>query len=227
MPISAHGTPAADDDIYIRYHFAPEADMKIVPYLIIDSRVPFQQGPLRRRMREVVSDLSNQHDKVYVADADGIFKNKPQLDIAQNICDEIPTMYEGGVRYSHNVIDMLITGAEKAVIGTSTLVDFDELEGAFKLSENITFKVDFRDGIVSSDPVIAGRALADLFRDVAKIGIDEVVVPRVLAEEASTAVSRHGLTLGVIASPSELMDLEPLGIDYVISEDHRSLVEDE
>ncbi|UCE80919.1 MAG: hypothetical protein JSV94_00275 [Methanobacteriota archaeon] len=201
--------------------------MKIIPYVLIESRVPFQQGALRRRIGEVVSGLSKKHDWVYVADADGIFKNKPQLDMAQIICDEMSTMYEGGVRYSHNVIDMLITGAEKAVVGTSTLVDLDELRGAFKLSENITFKVDFRDGIVSSDPVMAGRALSDLFRDVADIGIDEVLVPRTLAEEASSAVSRRGLKLGVIASPSELTSLEPLGIDYIISENQRSLVEDE
>ncbi|UCE45224.1 MAG: hypothetical protein JSU93_07605 [Methanobacteriota archaeon] len=198
--------------------------MKIVPYLIIESKIPFQHGSLRRRVKEVVSGLSKSHEMVYVADADGIFKNKPQLDIAQSICDEIPTLYEGGVRYSHNVIDMLITGAEKAVIGTSTLVDLGELGGAFKLSENITFKVDFRDGIVSSDPSIVGRALPDLFRDVAEIGIDEVIVPRVLAEEASSTASIHNLRLGVIASPSEFAGLEQLGIDFIISEDYRSLV---
>ena len=201
--------------------------MKVVPYMVIESRVLFQQGALRRKLKEIVSGLSIDHDRVYVADTDGILKNKPQLDIAQSICDEISTMYEGGVRYSHNVIDMLITGADTAVVGTSTLVDLEELGGAFKLSENITFKVDFRDGIVSSDPSIAGRALPDLFRDIAQIGIDEVIVPRTIAEEATSAASRHGLTLGVFASKSELAGLESLGIDYAISDDHRSEDEDE
>ena len=201
--------------------------MKIIPHLVIEPRILFQHGSLKRRLKEIASGLSGDHDRLYVADADGILKNKPQLDIVQTICDEIPTMYEGGVRYSHNVIDMLITGAETAVVGTGTLVDLEELGGAFKLSENITFKVDFRDGIVSSDPSIAGRALPDLFRDVAEIGIDEVIVPRTIAEEASSAASRHGLTLGVFASPSELGELESLGIDYAISDDSRSVAEDE
>lgn len=201
--------------------------MKTVPYLVIESKVLFQHGTAKRRVKELVAQLSKEHERVYVADADGIVKNKPQLDIAQTICDEIPTLYEGGVRYSHNVIDMLITGAEKAVVGTSTLVDLDELGGAFKLSENITFKVDFQDGIVSSDPDIAGRALADLFRDVANIGIDEVIVPRVLAEQASSAARKHGLKLGVVASQSELSGLESLGVDYVVSENHRNVMGDE
>ena len=175
----------------------------------------------------MISDLSKRYDRVYIADHDGIFKNKPQLDLVQRVCDEMPTLYEGGVRFSTNVIDMLITGAEKAVIGTGTLVDLSELGGAFKLSENITFKVDFRDGIVSSDPAVAGRAISDLLRDVVEIGIDEIVVPRALAEEASSAKSRLGFTLGVIAPASEQTSLEPLGVDYIVSEDHGSLVQDE
>ncbi len=37
-------------------------------------------------------------------------------------------MYEGGVRFGQNVIDMLITGAEKAVVGTATIVSLDDLQ---------------------------------------------------------------------------------------------------
>ncbi len=201
--------------------------MKIIPYLVIDPWVPFQRGTQKREVTALVSALSKRYDRVYVADHDGIFKNKPQLDLVQRICDEMPTLYEGGVRFSNNVIDMLITGAEKAVIGTGTLVDLSELGGAFKLSENITFKVDFRDGIVCSDPAVAGRAISDLFRDVVEIGIDEIVVPRTLAEDASLAKSRLGFTLGVMASESEQTSLESLGVDFIVSEDHGSLVQDE
>jgi uncharacterized protein related to proFAR isomerase len=125
--------------------------MNIVPYIAIEERSLFQLSPSKNRAFEAASDLSKRFDRLYLADFDGIFNNKPQLDIAQRISDELPTLYEGGVRYSNNVIDMLITGAERAVVGTSTLVDLSELRGAFKLSENITFKVDFRDGIVRSE----------------------------------------------------------------------------
>jgi uncharacterized protein related to proFAR isomerase len=201
--------------------------MKIVPYVVINPWIPFQHGIQKREITTLITELSKRYDRVYVADHDGIFKNKPQLDLVQYICDEMPTLYEGGVRFSTNVIDMLITGAEKAVIGTGTLVDLSELGGAFKLSENITFKVDFRDGIVSSDPAVAGRAISDLFLDVVEIGIDEIVVPRALAEEASSAKSRLGFTLGVIAPASEQTSLERLGVDYIVSEDHGSLVQDE
>ncbi len=201
--------------------------MRIVPYITIEERSILQRNPSKSLAFETASALSSKYERLYLADFDGIFKNKPQLDIAQRICDELPTLYEGGVRYSNNVIDMLITGAEKAVVGTSTLLDFSELEGAFKLSENITFKVDFRDGIVSFDPEVAGRAISDLFRDVAEVGVADVVVPAALAEEAAKAREELGLTLGVIGSGKDRARLEQVGVDYLVTEDYGSLVRDE
>ncbi|MGQ9588011.1 MAG: HisA/HisF-related TIM barrel protein, partial [Thermoplasmata archaeon] len=138
-------------------------------------------------MSEFASKLSDDFERVYVADLDGISKNKPQLDVAQEICEEVLTLYEGGVRFAQNVIDMLITGAERAVIGTANLASIDELRKAFMLSENITFKVDYRDGIVSFDPNIAGRAFLALSQEIRDIGVADIVVPEDLAVEASAA----------------------------------------
>jgi len=173
------------------------------------------------------SKWSDTFERLYVADEDGIAKNKPQLDVVQELCDEIPTMYEGGVRFANNVIDMLITGAEKAVVGTATLASLDELGGAFKLSENITLKVDYRDGIVSFDPAIAGRAFLDLSRDARRIGVSDIIVPMKLVEEAVAAKRELGFTLGVFASVSERTNMEALGVDYIVSEDFGSMVSDE
>ena len=178
-------------------------------------------------MAELASRISDEFETVYLADIDGILRNRPQLDVAQKICDEVPTMYEGGIRYSHNVIDMLITGAESAVMGTGTLVELEELRAAFKLSENITFKVDFRDGIESFDPDIKGRAISALLEDVSGIGVRDVVVPRELAREAAGARAGLEISLGVFAQVSERPEMERLGFDYLVCEDYGSMVSDE
>jgi len=177
----------------------------------------------RGQLRELASKISKDFERIYIADEDGLFKNKPQLDIVREICDEIPSFYEGGVRYAQNVIDMIITGADRAVVGTSTLVDLDELRGAFKLSENITFKVDYRDGILSSNDRIGGRAVDGLLREVADIGIKEVLVPAGLAKLVAQEKQSLGLTLGVFAPASEKSSMEALGADYLIAEDYGSL----
>jgi phosphoribosylformimino-5-aminoimidazole carboxamide ribonucleotide (ProFAR) isomerase len=194
--------------------------MKIVPYVELQGRTLLKRAYPRGKMSAFVSALSDEYEKLYLADLDGIHRNRPQLDIAREVCEEIPTYYEGGVRFANNVIDMLITGADKAVVGTSTLASLDELRGAFKLSEDITFKVDFRDGIVSFDQHITGRAFLDLARDVREMGVSEMFVPLSLAEEAARAKEAHGLSIGVFAPVSERPHLESLGLDYVVSEDY-------
>ncbi|OGS42914.1 MAG: hypothetical protein A3K67_06455 [Euryarchaeota archaeon RBG_16_62_10] len=178
-------------------------------------------------MSELASKLSDNFERAYVADEDGISRNRPQLDIVQEVCDEIPTWYEGGARFGSNVIDLLITGAERAVVGTATLAAFEELRKAFMLSENITLKVDYRDGIVSFDPSVAGRAFLDLSRDVRGVGIADIIVPNSLANEAAAAKRELGFCLGVFASVDERARLEALGADYVVAEDYGRLVTNE
>ena len=201
--------------------------MSIVPYLELEGRTIIRRTYARGEMSEFVSKLSDKFKMVYVADLDGLNKNKPQLDVAQEISEEIPTMYEGGVRRANNVIDMLITGAEKAVVGTATLLHFEDLRVAFKLSENITFKVDFRDGIVSFDPHVAGRAFRDLAGEVVEIGIKDIVVPRQLASEAAAAKVELGFSLGVFSSVHEKDELERLGADYVVAADYGKMMGNE
>lgn len=198
--------------------------MLIVPYIEIEGRTLFGRMRSPREFSELAARLSDHFEKLYLLDIDGVKKNRPQLDVAQKVCDEIPTFYEGGVRFANNVIDMLITGAERAVIGTATLASFEELKGAFKLSENITLKVDYRDGIVSFDPYIAGRAFLDLSRDVRELGISELFVPVSLAKDAAAAKRELGFTLGVFAGLDERPSLEPLGVDYLVCEDFGRLM---
>ena len=204
-----------------------ESPMIVVPYLELEGRTLIGRTYTLDEISEFASKLSDRFKKVYVSDLDGIARNKPQLDIAREICEEIPAFYEGGVRFTSNVIDMLITGAEKCVIGTATLQRLDDLRGAFKLSENITFKVDFRDGILSFDPHIAGRAFLELSRDVTEIGVSDIVVPMELAREASAAKKELGFSLGVFAPVDERSSMERLGADYIVSGDYGRLMGNE
>lgn len=201
--------------------------MKTVPHLSLRGRTLLRRAYPRAQWEEIISRISSEHEMLYVSDEDGIERNKPQLDLAREICDEIPTIYEAGVRYGHNVIDVIIAGAEKAVVGTATLASIDELRTAFKLSENIILKADYRDGILGSDPSLGGRAFLDLSRDVLDIGIGEMVVPLALAREASRAKEEHGFILGVFAPKAEASRMADLGVDYIVTEDLGSIDGDE
>ena len=212
--------------IYVLVFLRPLV-MRTIPLLSLKGRNFFRRAYPREKLDDIIARISADHEMLYVSDEDGIERNKPQLDIAREICDEMPMMYEAGIRFGQNVIDVIIAGAEKAVVGTATLASLDELRGAFKLSENIILKADYRDGILGSDPLIGGRAFLDLSRDVLDIGIQEIVVPRVLAEEASRVKKDLGFTLGVFAPLAEESRMADLGIDYIITEDLGSIDGDE
>jgi len=201
--------------------------MRVVPHLSLKGRSLLKRSQSRNELEAILSRISSKHEMLYVSDEDGIARNKPQLDVMREVCDEIPTMYEAGVRVASNVIDAIIAGAEKVVVGTATVEDLDELRGAFKLSESIIVKADYRDGIIGSGPLIGGRAFLDLSRDVLDIGIGEMVVPRALAEDASRAKEKLGFTLGVFAPSAEASRMADLGVDYVVAEDIGSTGGDE
>ncbi|MEW5748441.1 MAG: HisA/HisF-related TIM barrel protein [Candidatus Thermoplasmatota archaeon] len=201
--------------------------MRIIPHLSLRGRTVLRRAYPRAEWEELISRISAENEMLYVSDEDGIERNKPQLDLAREICDEVPTMYEAGVRHGQNVIDVIIAGAEKAVVGTATLADLDELRTAFKLSENIILKADYRDGILGSDPSLGGRAFLDLSRDVLDIGIGEMVVPLPLASEAARAKEEHGFVLGVFAPKAEQSRMADLGFDYMVTEDLGSIDDDE
>lgn len=201
--------------------------MRAIPHLRLKGRTMFKRAYPRGEFSELIERLSSEHEMVYVSDDDGIQRNKPQLDLAREVCDELPTLYEAGVRHGQNVIDVIIAGAEKAVVGTATLESLDELRIAFKLSENIILKADYRDGILGSDPLIGGRAFLDLSRDVMDLGVSEMVVPRALARDASRAKGELGFTLGVFAAAAEASRMADLGVDYIVTEDIGSIDGDE
>ena len=201
--------------------------MRVIPHLSLRGRTLLRRAYPRTEWEELLSRISSRHEMLYVTDEDGVERNKPQLDLAREICDEIPTMYEAGVRFGQNVIDVIIAGAEKAVVGTAPLASLVELRGAFKLSENIILKADYRDGILGSDASLGGRAFIDLSRDALDIGVGEMVVPRALATEASRAKEELGFTLGVFAPKAEESRMADLGFDYIVTEDLGSIDSDE
>jgi hypothetical protein len=209
--------------LYLRPSLLRLLVMRTIPHLRIRAKTLLKRAHYRGEFTEIVERLSSEHERIYVSDEDGIARNRPQLDLAREVCDEVPTLYEAGVRNGQNVIDVIIAGAEKAVIGTATFASLDELRTAFKLSENIILKADYRDGILGSDPLIGGRAFLDLSRDVLDIGICEMVVPRALADEGARAKEQLGFTLGVFAPAAEASRMADLGVDYIVTEDIGSI----
>jgi uncharacterized protein related to proFAR isomerase len=95
---------------------------------------------------EVADSLVREYGRAYVVDLEGLSRNRPQLDYLQELSRSGELWVEGGVRTGDQVIDILVTGAQRAVVTTSYLLSARELRRAWRLSPELLFGVEVAEG---------------------------------------------------------------------------------
>lgn len=110
------------------------------------------------------------YGRVILEDLDAIFGRIPHLDLLRRI-EKLDVWVDGGIRFSENVMDVLVAGGSKAVVGSKTLQSFDELEKALKLTKNIILQIDYCNQIMGRIGV-QFRTVSELFRRAKKAGVE-------------------------------------------------------
>lgn len=153
----------------------------LVPYLYLDSgRVmgpdgdsfaPVLDGEGRTLDPFDVADrLAAHYGRFCVVDLEGIRRNRPQLDYLQELSRSGELWADAGVRTGDQVIDVLVTGAQRAVLSTAFLLGPRELRRAWRLSTQVLFAVETEglvvrrrgnewDGQLATDAVAGARSL--------------------------------------------------------------------
>ncbi len=108
--------------------------------------------------------------KVLVWDMDGIERNRPGLDLVRHFEGE-DLWVDAGVRRVEAVIDLLVGGAERAVVGTKTLQAVEEVEDAFELTDNIVPQLDFAYGEMRTTGRVRGATPAALLQRFKDLGL--------------------------------------------------------
>jgi len=103
---------------------------------------------------DVVDRLAESYSIVYVVDLDGIERGDPQLDYLQEIAREVSLWVDGGVRTAEQAIDILVTGARRAVLSSAYLRGPRQLKRAWRLSEELVveMEIDPTGQLVLADP---------------------------------------------------------------------------
>lgn len=127
------------------------------------------------KFSELISKLK-EYKVFYISDINGIEEGKLQLDFIKRNSLKNELWINGGVRYSENVIDILVAGASYVVIGTKTLVSLKELEKAFELTENIIFQIDYKNRIISYDLEVIKMSVKKLKERCREIGIGKIIL---------------------------------------------------
>jgi len=149
-------------------------------------RVPGPDGPeLARRSDgspfdpfDVVDRLSEEYSMIYLVDLDGLERGDPQLDYLQEIARETSLWVDGGVRTAEQAIDILITGARRAVLSSACLRGPRQLKRAWRLSTELVFEIEFDSAgrLVLADPDWGTNDPAVLARTVRETGPDHLVL---------------------------------------------------
>ena len=126
---------------------------------------------------DVLDRLTPSYPLLYLVDLDGIERNDPQLEYIQEVSREIPLWVDSGVRTSDQAIDVIVAGAEKAVLSSAHLGGPRQLKRAWRLSTELVFEVETSDGRL--DPVDPGWETTDplsIVRAARTVGVTSVVV---------------------------------------------------
>ncbi|MGP8077298.1 MAG: HisA/HisF-related TIM barrel protein [Thermoplasmata archaeon] len=125
---------------------------------------------------DVIDRLVRDYTVLYLVDLDGIERSEPQLDYIQEFSRDIALWVDGGVRSADQSIDILVAGAQRAVISSAMLDDPGELERAWGLSTELAFEIAFEGGEILARPEWAERDPAALARTVRGIGLEHVIL---------------------------------------------------
>lgn len=147
--------------------------------------LPGPEGPVpARRMSgaafdifDVVDRLSPKYPILYLADLDGLESNDPQVEYVQELSRDMPLWVDSGVRKADQAIDVLVAGAQKAVLSSAYLRGPKELRRAWRLSTELVFEVEIVDGQLGKvDPSWETSDPSEIIRVAREIGVDSIVL---------------------------------------------------
>jgi hypothetical protein len=126
---------------------------------------------------EVIDRLRPRYDRLYLVDLDGIERGVPQLEYIQELSRDMDLWVDAGVPTAEAAIDIIVAGAQRAVLSCSYLRNPVELRRAWKLSTDWVFEVEMFDGRVrvrgTKWEALDAEGLAQTAR---RVGITDVVV---------------------------------------------------
>ncbi len=116
--------------------------------------IPGESGPVEARtpnghrvdLFDFTDYLAAKYRRIYVVDLDGIEHNRPQLDYLQELTKDTDVWIDGGTSSGDGVIDILVAGARRAVVGPSRLRDPRELKRALALTTELAFEIELDAG---------------------------------------------------------------------------------
>jgi phosphoribosylformimino-5-aminoimidazole carboxamide ribonucleotide (ProFAR) isomerase len=127
---------------------------------------------------DVVDRLAQDYSMLYLVDLDGLEHADPQLDYLQEFARDTTLWVDGGVRTAEQAIDILITGARRAVLSSAYLHGPRQLKRAWRLSTELVFELELDPSgrLVLADSSWGTEDPIEVARVVREAGPDHLIV---------------------------------------------------
>ncbi len=164
------------------------AGPNLIPCLLLRKGqvcLPGPDGPLPARRNDgrafdifdVIDALTPSYSLLYLADLDGLERNDPQLEYIQELSRDIPLWVDSGVRRADQAIDVIVAGAQRAVLSSAYVRGPRELRRAWRLSTDLVFELETQEGgTVSADAAWGMNDPMEIVGAARAVGYDAVVV---------------------------------------------------
>lgn len=126
---------------------------------------------------EVADRLAAKYQRFCVVDLEGLRRNRAQLEYLQELSRSGELWVDAGVRTGDQVIDVLVTGARRAILSTGYLLSPKELRRAWRLSTEVLFAVETEGNVVrprGND--WDGQPAAEAVANARSVGIVDVIL---------------------------------------------------
>lgn len=155
---------------------APAMTLDVWPALEVD--VPRRVGSREAREEAVqaVGEAAADHDRVYLVDRQGVQRNKPDVELIQQVADGAEIWVDAGPRYAEDVVDLFVAGAHQVVVRWHTLDEAAELGEAADMSGDICLGVEFEGKEFLENPRVESGGLERLLDRTRRLDLGLVVV---------------------------------------------------
>lgn len=152
-----------------------------------------RRGSAKRSAREEASaairDAASDHDRVYVVDRQGVQRNKPDIELYQDVAGEAELWVDAGPRYAEDVVDLFVAGADHVVARWHTLDRAAELGAAADMSDAVSLGAEFQGKSFLPNPRERGVELGTILDRIRRLDLGLVVVGH--PDEAGKLACRH------------------------------------
>ena len=127
-------------------------------------------------LREIAIPLHKMYDIPLFMDMDGVLSYNPQIELLKNIAKSFPIWFDGGARFSVDVIDFLVAKVEICCMSTKNMDGMAELEDAVALSDDLCLIIDAYEGeLIAHNRQLKKRDILDVGVMAEDLGIHKVI----------------------------------------------------